>query len=81
MTITLEEQLARKLWALHEEALGYMDSVEHSWDGLTAVQREAWIQVAQFVEAMLENYILIYGYNGKEAYVGLDQYIKAPDHR
>lgn len=42
-----QEALARQLFALHEEALGE----PHSWPDLKPEHREAWIQVAQFVEA------------------------------
>lgn len=42
-------ELAQQLFALHDEALGYPYRL--SWDSLEPRQREAWVQVAQFVEA------------------------------
>ncbi len=53
MSISEQEALARQLWALHQEALGGYD--QSLWtDELTSIEREAWIQVAQFVEARNE---------------------------
>lgn len=56
MTNVTEETviLARLLWALHQEALGKEDTQEWkdgypSWDELEPFEREAWVQVAQYV--------------------------------
>ena len=52
MTNVTEETiaLAKQLWALHQEALGGYDV--SLWDEeLTTIEREAWVQVAQFVDS------------------------------
>lgn len=47
MSISEQEALARQLQHIFIEAVGYEDK----WDKLDPSTREAWIQVAQFVEA------------------------------
>jgi len=44
------EALAKQLYALYVEAIG-LKAVKWDWDHLSSVQKEAWIQVAQFVDA------------------------------
>lgn len=44
-------ELARQLWSLYAEARGYIAQASVTWDDLIPVEREAWVQVAQFVEA------------------------------
>jgi hypothetical protein len=46
-----DEALARQLWALHQEALGGAMHVSIWDEALTSIEREAWVQVAQFVDA------------------------------
>lgn len=81
MGINEQEALARQLYKLYWEAIGIM---YHDWDLVQDNQREAWIQVAQFVEkisqGVMANTLIIYGYNGKEPYHGLDELIY-PDHK
>lgn len=43
------EALARQLWAIHDEACP--DGSVITWEDLNRCQREAWIQVAEFVSA------------------------------
>lgn len=50
MDIKEQEALARQLWAIHDEA--WPDGSVLTWDDLQPLQREAWIQVAQFVMNM-----------------------------
>ena len=65
MAIELTESLARTLWALHQEALGGYDT--SLWDDeLTTIEREAWIQLAQYIEA---------------GFRAVDTIEEAPDHK
>ena len=47
-TITELEALAKQLWTIHAEALGFQYQL--NWYDLDAQDREAWIQVAEFVD-------------------------------
>lgn len=64
-------ELAQQLFALHDEALGY--SYKLSWDDLEPNQREAWVQVAQFVEARLRAVV--------DVSLDLGRLMETPDHR
>lgn len=79
-----QEALARQLWSIHRETLGYMANDYPDWEHEQVENREAWIQVAQYVEKMcqgvMSNTLMTYGYNGKEPYHGLDELI-TPDHK
>jgi hypothetical protein len=48
MGISEQEALARQLYKIHEEALG---TGKAEWELESPAWREAWIQVAQYVEA------------------------------
>lgn len=78
MGIQEQEALARQLHAIWKEAYGHTETVK--WEKEAPAFREAWIQVAQFVEKIVEgamaNTLVMYGYNGKEPYEGLDAFIK-----
>lgn len=45
------DALAKLLWALHAEALGYLDKAMVGWDDLKPYEREAWIQVVEYIAA------------------------------
>lgn len=74
--------LAKQLWALHQEALGGYDV--SLWDEeLTTIEREAWVQVAQHVDARdsTSEYIDIYARNGGIEYKKIKMLIDEPDHK
>lgn len=75
------EALAQQLFALYDEALGYPYLI--AWDALEPNQREAWIQVAEFVSArdgdIKEQ--AKYGTVPRDAVTKLLNESEQPDHR
>ena len=67
--LTETDNLASQLFALHEEALGE----PHSWLDLKPEQREAWVQVAQYMEARLRAVV--------DVSLDLGRLMEAPDHK
>jgi len=45
------EALARQLWALYAETLGYMASAETGWEDLSSPEKTGWVTVAQAIDA------------------------------
>lgn len=55
-----QEALARQLWALYAETRGYIAEAQIIWEDLAPVEREAWIQVAQFVANMAPPQVIVF---------------------
>ena len=72
MGISEQEALARQLHAIHREAMGDVSGSPYQWEQISIEVREAWIQVAQFVEAREINKV--------NAVINLTQY-EEPDHK
>ena len=72
------EALAKQLWNIHYEALGYLSN-EMDFDHYSPQGREAWIQVAQFVEARWEESRKELLSNGSRFQIY--QISSEPDHR
>jgi len=52
------------------------------WSLVSKGQQEGWRAVAERFADMLDEYMVIYGYNGKEPYENkFDKLINNPDHR
>lgn len=60
MGIQEQEALARQLWSIHREALGYMNDDYPDWEHEQPEYREAWIQVAQFVIAQNPPQVIVF---------------------
>lgn len=80
MGINEQEALARQLYKIHEEALG---TGKGEWELESPAWREAWIQVAQFVEGrdIETEDIAMYGSSRNTRTVVDDLMDKYPDHK
>lgn len=73
-------QAAKRLYGV---SIGHSDTeqIDYFWAQQSDTVKQGWVRVAEFVADMLGQYMIMYGYNGKEEFHGLDEMISPPDHR